>query len=113
MKSETRTQSAPEQNNCKPRDIQKIEAQILFGKAGPWSKYFKALMAMGINVQKLYEVNAELKDQLKIRERIVQIEEDRIAGLKERIIFLQNETIGQYTPKRTYAPHLRILRNEV
>lgn len=72
-------------------------------------------MAMGIDVQKLYEENAtlkEIKDQLKIRERISQIDEDRIADLKERMIYLQNEINGQYTPKRTYAPHLRVLTNE-
>jgi hypothetical protein len=62
MKSKIKT--IPEQNNSKPLGIQKIEKQILFGKSGPWSKYFKALLFFGIDVNKLYIENAMLKDEL-------------------------------------------------
>lgn len=59
MKSNTKT--TQEQNDRTPLDILKIERQILFGKSGPWSDSFKALLTMGIDVQKLYEENATLK----------------------------------------------------
>lgn len=43
---------------------QKILMAIVFGKSGPWTKYFKALLFFGIDVKAIIQENYMLKNQI-------------------------------------------------
>ena len=79
------TISNQEQNNSKPLEIQKIEKQILFGAAGPWTKHFKALLFFGIDVSRLYIENEKLRNHLKDREDTISLLEDLLQDKVDKL----------------------------
>jgi hypothetical protein len=82
---------SPEQNFDNFVAIEKIKKQILFGKSGPWTRYFTALKFFGIDVSHLITENINLKDQNERYERIVANEKGKNEALKQVIEFYKNE----------------------